>query len=79
MPMRSRLWAAVKHFFDYDLEGHKETDRQNIDVNVSARDQTEYFLPSFKAAVQRGRSHSLMCSYTAVNGEVRTHLVVWST
>ena len=60
--------ATVKHFFDYDLEGHGTTDRQRVDVNVSARDQTEYFLPSFEAAVKRGNSHSLMCSYNAVNG-----------
>eukprot|EP00966_Prymnesium_polylepis_P283683 6553917-Prymnesium_polylepis.2 len=37
-------------------------------VNVTERDQTEFFLPSFRAAVQRGRSASLMCSYNAVNG-----------
>lgn len=44
------------------------TDRQNIDVNVSAQDQTEYFSPSFQAAVQRGKSQAVMCSYNAVNG-----------
>ena len=33
--------ATAKHWFDYDLEGEGETDRQIIDVNVSKRDQTE--------------------------------------
>jgi beta-glucosidase-like glycosyl hydrolase len=56
--------ATAKHYFDYDLEGEQggPTDRQNIDVNVSARDQTEYFMPSFQSAVQRGRTQSIMCS-----------------
>ena len=33
--------ATAKHWFDYDVEGHKETSRERIDVNVSKRDQTE--------------------------------------
>ena len=62
--------ATAKHYFDYDLEGVPggPTSRQNIDVNVSLRDQTEYFTPPFKAAVERGRTQSIMCSYNAVNG-----------
>lgn len=44
------------------------TDRQNINVNVSKRDQVEYFSPPFEAAVKRGRTRSVMCSYNAVNG-----------
>jgi len=44
------------------------TDRQNIDVAVSARDQAEFFSPPFEAAVRRGGAASAMCSYNAVNG-----------
>jgi beta-glucosidase-like glycosyl hydrolase len=31
-------------------------------VNVSARDQVEYFSPPFEAAVKRGKTQSVMCS-----------------
>ena len=62
--------ATVKHFFDYDLEGSPgtPTSRQEIDVNVTARDQVEFFSPPFEAAITRGHSQSIMCSYNAVNG-----------
>ena len=62
--------ATAKHFFDYDLEGHGPTNRQNIDVNVSARDQAEYFSPPFKAAVQRGHAQSVMCRCALAHGLV---------
>lgn len=60
--------ATAKHFFDYDLEGVSPETRQQISVNVSARDQVEYFSPPFESAVKRGRTQSVMCSYNAVNG-----------
>ena len=60
--------ATAKHWFDYDLEGHKQTSRQRIDVNVSMRDQVEYFIVPFKAAVQQGHAQSVMCSYNQANG-----------
>ena len=47
--------ATAKHFFDYDLEGIPPQTRQQIYVNVTARDQTEYFLPPFESSVKRGK------------------------
>ena len=58
--------AQAKHFFDYDLEGVSPQTRQQISVNVSIRDQVEYFSPPFEAAVKRGKTQSVMCSYNAV-------------
>eukprot|EP00911_Craspedida_sp_UC1_P002879 UC1_evm1s2107 len=60
--------ATAKHFFDYDLEGVQPETRQEISVNVTARDQVEYFSPPFESAVKRGKTQSVMCSYNAVNG-----------
>eukprot|EP01051_Picozoa_sp_SAG22_P004645 SAG22_NODE_255_length_13562_cov_6.101463_3_plen_176_part_00 len=51
-----------------DLEGVPPETRQQISVNVSKRDQVEYFSPPFESAVKRGRTQSVMCSYNAVNG-----------
>ena len=67
-PQYLKTVATAKHFFDYDLEGHGATNRQQVNVNVSARDQAEYFLPPFESAVRRGKTASVMCSYNAVNG-----------
>ena len=67
-PRYLKTVATAKHFFDYDLEGVGATKRTHVDVNVTARDQVEYFSPPFEAAVTRGRTRSVMCSYNAVNG-----------
>ena len=37
-------------------------------MNVSKRDQAEFFSPPFEAAVKRGKTQSVMCSYNAVDG-----------
>ena len=58
--------ATAKHFFDYDLEGVPPETRQQIYVNVSARDQVEYFSPPFESAVKRGKTQSVMCSCKVV-------------
>merc|ERR1719272_1783339 len=60
--------AGVKHLAVYDIENIPE-DRYYINVNVSARDLWETYLPAFKAAVVRGKASHLMCSYNAVNGK----------
>lgn len=64
--------VAVKHFYDYDMEGvrdsHPVTERHVANVNVSKRDQVEYFSPSFERAIRKGKPVSVMCSYTEVNG-----------
>ena len=53
-------WRAV--------EGVSPETRQQISVNVTARDQVEFYSPPFEAAVKRGKTQSVMCSYNAVNG-----------
>jgi len=57
--------AGIKHLGVYNIENNREY----IDINVTARDLWETYLPAFKAAVVRGRASSLMCSYNAVNGK----------
>jgi len=60
--------ATAKHYADYDQEGTYGTDRQDFDAVVNARDQAEYFLPPFEAAIKGGHAESVMCAYNAVNG-----------
>jgi beta-glucosidase len=60
--------AGVKHLAVYNSENIPE-DRTVFNVNVTARDLWETYLPPFKAAVVRGKASHLMCSYNAVNGK----------
>ena len=70
-----QMMSMAKHFVDYTLEGCTPEenncrtprkifypDRHRFDANVSARDQVEFFLQPWRAAVQRGKVGGLMCS-----------------
>lgn len=61
----SDVAACVKHF----AANSQETDRLWVDTIVDERTLREIYLPGFKAAVQRGKSYSLMNAYNKLNGE----------
>lgn len=61
--------SCVKHY----AANNQETDRHNIDVQVSKRALHEIYLPAFKAAVQDAGVWSLMGAYNKVNGQYTTH------
>lgn len=61
--------ASVKHF----VTNNQETDRHNIDVQVSKRALHEIYLPAFKAAVVDGGAWTIMGAYNKVNGQYATH------
>ncbi len=61
--------ACVKH---YALNNH-EAYRHNYDVTVSDRALHEIYLPAFKAAVQEGKTWSIMGSYNLYKGEHVCH------
>ena len=44
-------------------------DRHRFDANVSRRDQAEFYLVPWRAAIQRAHVGGLMCSYNMVNGK----------
>jgi beta-glucosidase-like glycosyl hydrolase len=52
----------------YDLENWGGLNRASFNALISERDQVEYYYPAWRAAVQGGRTGSVMCSYNAVNG-----------
>lgn len=61
--------ACVKHYAANNIE----TNRNNINVELSERALREIYLPGFKAAVQEGNVYTLMGSYNKVRGEWATH------
>ena len=70
-----QMMSMSKHYIDYTLEGCTPEenncrtpqklfypDRHRFDANVTARDQVEFFLPSWRAAITRAKVGGLMCS-----------------
>jgi beta-glucosidase len=56
--------ATAKHY----AENNQENQRQTINVNVDERTLHEIELRAFEAAVRKGHTGSVMCSYNSVNG-----------
>jgi beta-glucosidase-like glycosyl hydrolase len=63
-----KAMPSAKHAMAYDLENWGGLNRASFNALISERDQVEYYYPAWRAAVQGGRTGSVMCSYNAVNG-----------
>ena len=61
----SDVAACVKHF----AVNNQETERLNVEVEVSDRALREIYLPAFEKAVKEGNSYSLMGAYNRYQGE----------
>ena len=57
--------ACVKHF----ALNNQETNRANVNVEVSERALREIYLPAFKASIEEGNAWSIMSAYNKVRGE----------
>ena len=57
--------ACVKHF----AANNQETERLWVDTEMEERALREIYFPGFKAAIDRGESHSLMGAYNMLFGE----------
>ncbi len=57
--------ATPKHFA---VHSGPEPDRHRFNVDVSAHDLVDTYLPAFRAAIMEGNADSVMCSYNAIDG-----------
>jgi len=57
--------ACVKHL----AANNQETDRLEVDTYVDQRSLREIYLPGFKAAIDKGESHTIMGAYNRLYGE----------
>jgi beta-glucosidase len=64
-PRYFKVIATAKH---YAVHSGPEPDRHKFDINPSARDLNETYLPAFRASVMEGKVDSIMCAYNRVNG-----------
>lgn len=65
-PKYYRVISTPKHF---DAHSGPEPIRHFADYDVSKHDLEDTYLPAFRAAIVDGHADSVMCAYTALNGE----------
>ena len=58
--------ATPKHFA---VHSGPESTRHTANVTISLHDMRDTYLPAFRAAVVDGHAGSVMCAYSAVNGQ----------
>ncbi|HZQ43439.1 MAG TPA: glycoside hydrolase family 3 C-terminal domain-containing protein [Acidobacteriaceae bacterium] len=64
-PNYFRVVSTAKHF---DVHSGPETTRHHANVDVSAHDLEDTYLPAFRAAVTEANAQSVMCAYNAIDG-----------
>jgi beta-glucosidase len=64
-PRYLRVVSTPKH---YAVHSGPETTRHRANVDVSAHDLEDTYLPAFRAAVTEAHAQSVMCAYNAIDG-----------
>jgi beta-glucosidase len=64
-PRYFKVVATAKHFA---VHSGPESSRHMFDVQPSAYDLANTYLPAFRAAIVEGKAYSLMCAYNRVDG-----------
>ncbi|MGH9405362.1 MAG: glycoside hydrolase family 3 C-terminal domain-containing protein [Terriglobia bacterium] len=65
-PKYYRVISTPKHF---DAHSGPEPIRHFADYDVSKHDLEDTYLPAFRAAIVEGHADSVMCAYTALDGQ----------
>jgi beta-glucosidase len=64
-PGHPRVVSTPKHFA---VHSGPESTRHRANVDVSAHDLEDTYLPAFRAAVSEAHAQSVMCAYNAIDG-----------
>ncbi len=65
-PDKPKIIATPKHFA---VHSGPESQRHTINVAASLHDMRDTYLPAFRASVVEARAGSVMCAYSAINGQ----------
>jgi len=65
-PNYYRAIATPKHFA---VHSGPESERHRFDVDPSAHDLWDTYLPAFRATIVEGKADSIMCAYNAIDGK----------
>jgi beta-glucosidase len=64
-PNYFRVVSTAKHFA---VHSGPESTRHQVNVDVSAHDLEDTYLPAFRAAITEGHAQSVMCAYNSIDG-----------
>jgi beta-glucosidase len=64
-----RYYLAISTPKHFDAHSGPEPIRHFADYDISRHDLEDTYLPAFRAAIVQGHAGSIMCAYTALNGE----------
>jgi beta-glucosidase len=64
-PAHLKLVSTPKHFA---VHSGPESTRHRANVDISAHDLEDTYLPAFRAAVTEAHAQSVMCAYNSING-----------
>jgi beta-glucosidase len=64
-PKFFRVISTLKH---YAVHSGPESTRHSANVDVSAHDLEDTYLPVFRATVTEAHAQSVMCAYNAIDG-----------
>ncbi len=64
-----RYYLAISTPKHFDAHSGPEPIRHYADYDISRHDLEATYLPAFRAAIVQGHAGSIMCAYTALNGE----------
>ncbi|MGI4829482.1 MAG: glycoside hydrolase family 3 C-terminal domain-containing protein [Janthinobacterium lividum] len=65
-PSHPRVIATPKHFA---VHSGPESDRHRFNVEPTAHDLWDTYLPQFRTAIVDGKADSIMCAYNAIDGK----------
>lgn len=65
-PRYLKTVATAKHFA---VHSGPETTRHSVDVQASAHDMEDTYLPAFRATITEAKAQSVMCAYNSLNGQ----------
>jgi beta-glucosidase len=65
-PKYFKTIATSKHFA---VHSGPESTRHSADVQASAHDIADTYLPAFRATIVEGKAQSVMCAYNSLNGQ----------
>jgi beta-glucosidase len=65
-PKYFRTIATPKH---YAVHSGPESTRHKVDIDPSAHDLWDTYLPAFRSTIVEGKADSIMCAYNAVDGK----------
>ncbi len=65
-PKYLKAVATPKHFA---VHSGPESTRHEVNIDISAHDLVDTYLPAFRATVMEGNAGSVMCAYNSVDGQ----------